>query len=383
MPLPAPVTSATLLVAAMSSSFCGGGMLFHPAAVAAKEIEKHAVEALGLLEVGEVACALEDEELGPRNSPRELLRELGRIHGVLFPGDDQGRRGDVLDWRRAVLAHRSFERFLVRGLVDARHAVEELLVGGIARSAAEDAAQALRGIRAALVDELLYRVWRHRIEARVRADEHERAHSFRRRERHIARHASAHRKTDEVKLFRAEVHGHAQHVAREIVEGERPFAIIRIAVAARVGRGDSKLALEVLDLPRPVAAVTADAVKKKDEFAVARDRHREPRRRIDEKRVQELLRLGSRDSDRASAVFAVFLKIVGKLFRRADDDLVALLNELFLPELGLFDDALRVLMDARHGVLRRAGWQEKAEPRMRLDLGKAQLSERRHLRQKR
>src|SRR5688572_28307354 len=109
MPLPAPVTRATLFVAAMSSSFCGGGMLFHPAAVAAKEIEKHRVEALGLLEVGEVACALEDEELGPRNSPRELTGELGRINGVLFPGDDHRRRGDVLDRRGAVLAHRGFE----------------------------------------------------------------------------------------------------------------------------------------------------------------------------------------------------------------------------------------------------------------------------------
>ena len=53
-------------------------MLFHPAALAAKEIEKRDVETLGLLEVGEVACALEDEELGSWNSPRELLRELGR-----------------------------------------------------------------------------------------------------------------------------------------------------------------------------------------------------------------------------------------------------------------------------------------------------------------
>jgi len=282
-------------------------MLFHPAALAAKEIEKRDVETLGLLEVGEVACALEDEELGPRNSPRELLRELGRIHGVLFPGDDQGRRGDVLDRRRAVLAHRGFERFLVRGLVDARHAVEEFLVGGIARSAAEDAAQALRGMRAALVDELLHRVWRHRIEARVRADEHERAHSFRRRERHVARHASAHRKTDEVELFRAEVHGHAQHVAREIVEGERPFVIIRIAIAARVGRDYAEVALEKFNLSSPVAPVAADAVEKNDKLAIARDRDREPWRRIDVNSVQALLRLGSRDSYRASAVLAVFL----------------------------------------------------------------------------
>ena len=91
-----------------------------------------------------------------------------------------------------------------------------------------------------------------------------------------------------MKLFRAEAGGDAQHVGGEIIEAERAFVVVGIAVAARVGRRYAEVTVEVLELRGPVAAVAADAVEKKDELAVARDRDREPRRRIDENRIQEV-----------------------------------------------------------------------------------------------
>jgi hypothetical protein len=89
-----------------------------------------------------------------------------------------------------------------------------------------------------------------------------------------------------VKLLRAQARRDAQHVGGEVVEAERPFVIVGIAVAARVGRGDPEVTVEVFELRRPIAPVSADAVQKKDELAAARDRDREPRRRFDENGVQ-------------------------------------------------------------------------------------------------
>jgi hypothetical protein len=89
-----------------------------------------------------------------------------------------------------------------------------------------------------------------------------------------------------VKLLRAQSRRDAQHVGAEVIEAERPFVILGIAVAARIRRGDSEVAVKVLELRRPIAPVAADAVQKKDELARARDRDREPRRGFDENGVQ-------------------------------------------------------------------------------------------------
>jgi hypothetical protein len=110
-----------------------------------------------------------------------------------------------------------------------------------------------------------------------------------------------------VEFLRAEAGRHTQHVGGEIVEAERSLVVLGISVAAGVGRGYAEVALEKFDLSGPVAPVAADAVEKKDKLAIARDRDREPRRRVDENNVQELLRLSSRDFHRPRAAFAVFL----------------------------------------------------------------------------
>jgi hypothetical protein len=74
----------------------------------------------------------------------------------------------------------------------------------------------------------------------------------------------------------------AQHVAGEMVELQRTFVVVGVAVAARVpGRG-LEVPREELDLAREIAAVAADAVEEEDQRARSRDRDREARRGFDE-----------------------------------------------------------------------------------------------------
>ena len=191
--------------------------------------------------------------------------------------------------------------------MNARHAVEQLLIGGVVRLAAEQPTQRLRGRVAPFGDEALDRIQAQDVEARAGADEDERVHALGCAQGDVACDAPAHGKADEVELRCLEVRRDAQHVAGELLELQRAFVILRIAVAARIPGGGLEAAGEKLDLAGPVAAIAADAVQKKDELSRARDRDREPRRRIDKDRFQDLFRLGSRDSDRARATFAVLL----------------------------------------------------------------------------
>jgi hypothetical protein len=77
--------------------------------------------------------------------------------------------------------------------------------------------------------------------------------------------------------------GDAQHVAGEVLELQRAFVIVGVAVAARIpGRGAETMRGEEVDLAGPVAPVTANAVEKQDQLAVAGDGDREARCRLDE-----------------------------------------------------------------------------------------------------
>jgi hypothetical protein len=77
--------------------------------------------------------------------------------------------------------------------------------------------------------------------------------------------------------------GDAQHVAGEVVELQRAFVVVGVAVAACVpGGGVKPVGGEEIDLAGPVAPVAADAVQKQDQLAMAGDRNRETRGRLDE-----------------------------------------------------------------------------------------------------
>src|SRR5258708_34652669 len=130
--------------------------------------------------------------------------------------------------------------------------------------------------------------------------------------------------------------------------------VVGLAVAARVPGGRGKAGRrEGLDLPEPVAPVAADAVQEQHQRPVALEGHREARRWPDERGLH-LLRLGAGDFHGAPAAFEVARDVGGELLRRAADDLVALVDELFLPELGLLHDFLRVQVDARYRLARRS-----------------------------
>ena len=86
---------------------------------------------------------------------------------------------------------------------------------------------------------------------------------------------------------RLEVLDDAHHVGAEVlVELQRPFIVVGVAVAARVPGGGAKALGEEFDLVAPVAPVAADAVQEEQQRPAAGDRDGEPRRRLDEDGVQ-------------------------------------------------------------------------------------------------
>jgi hypothetical protein len=90
-----------------------------------------------------------------------------------------------------------------------------------------------------------------------------------------------------VQLIGLEVIGDPQNVAGKSVELERAFVVVGVAVAARIpGRGAEPMRGKEGDLAGPIAPVTADAVEKQDQLAMAGDRNRKARCRLDEDRVQ-------------------------------------------------------------------------------------------------
>src|SRR6185295_7911271 len=89
-----------------------------------------------------------------------------------------------------------------------------------------------------------------------------------------------------------------------------------------------------------------------------------------------LLRLCARDLHRARAALAVLADVGGEFLGRAADHLVALVDELLLPELRLIEDLARIGVDAAHRLARGARGHEEPEPRVGLDLRIAELGER-------
>jgi hypothetical protein len=90
-----------------------------------------------------------------------------------------------------------------------------------------------------------------------------------------------------MQLVGLEVLGEAHDIAGEMVELQRAFVVVRVAVAARIpGGGAVPMLGEELDLAGPVAPVAADAVEKQDQLAMAGDRNRKARCRLDEGCVQ-------------------------------------------------------------------------------------------------
>jgi hypothetical protein len=72
-----------------------------------------------------------------------------------------------------------------------------------------------------------------------------------------------------------------------MVELQRAFVVVRVAVTARIpGGGAVSMRGEEIDLAGPVAPVAADAVEKQDQLAMAGDSNRKARCRLDEGCVQ-------------------------------------------------------------------------------------------------
>ena len=83
-------------------------------------------------------------------------------------------------------------------------------------------------------------------------------------------------------LFRSEMVGDAHHVGGEVlIELQRAFIVLGIAVAPRVPGGGPEVGREEFDLPRPVAPAAADAVQEEEESAFAGDRYGQARDRPD------------------------------------------------------------------------------------------------------
>ena len=81
--------------------------------------------------------------------------------------------------------------------------------------------------------------------------------------------------------------GDAQQVGGEVlVELQRAFVVLGVAVAARVPGGGPEMAREELDLACPVAPAAADAVQEEEQGAFAGDRHGKARRGPDADRFQ-------------------------------------------------------------------------------------------------
>src|SRR5687767_1213588 len=89
-----------------------------------------------------------------------------------------------------------------------------------------------------------------------------------------------------------------------------------------------------------------------------------------------LLRFRPGDLHGPRAALAVLFKVNEKVLRRAGDHLVALVDELRLPELGLIENLFRVLIDSVRGFAGRTCRKEKAKPGMRLHFRVAELAER-------
>ena len=117
-------------------------------------------------------------------------------------------------------------------------AVEQLVVGGAAARLLPSSRRRVWGVRVRRsVTKRFTLSGRQRVEARVGADQDERLHALGRAQRDVARDAPAHRQPDEVQLPRLEVLGDAQHVAGEVLELQRAFVVVGVAVAARVPGG--------------------------------------------------------------------------------------------------------------------------------------------------
>lgn len=93
-----------------------------------------------------------------------------------------------------------------------------------------------------------------------------------------------HRQADDMQPFDAEMIENAQQVGVEIVEIERPFIIVRAAIAARIPGHHPEIRGEVAQVVLPVRPVAADAVQENNGVAppgdIDRDAGRGPTRTV-------------------------------------------------------------------------------------------------------